>query len=197
MDRYYRCPTCDKVVQRKSKRSLGFSVHDHYVAEIGRRFADDGCLIIQEGTIPAIPENWDEPWIDGIRVEYRSQGWRDVIRRWRRPDLIVLKDDRLIEVIEVLGTADDYRILAAKVAKINRYISPPQTVVLNAVRYVDRFLKQRRRKKLRGIIGFEPSSYREVDQYYQQKLEREHGLRFTLWSEEDLMQLGVRQEAVR
>jgi hypothetical protein len=156
------------------------------VVEIGKRFADKGCLVIQEGAIPAIPEDWYEPWIEEIPVEYRSRAWRDVVRKWREPDLIILKDGSLAKVIEVLGTAEDYRILAAKVAKINMHFAPPETIVFNPVRYVDRFLNRGRRLMLRDLLGFQPNSYKEVDEYYHQKLEREHGLRFTLWSEDNL-----------
>jgi len=54
------------------------------------------------------------------------------------------------------------------------------------VRYVDRFLKHERRLRLRDLLGFQPNSYKEVDEHYRQKLEREHGLKFTLWSEDNL-----------
>ena len=186
MDRY-RCPTCRKVVQCQGKGKLGFLVHDHYVKEIGGKFARNGCLTIQEGKIPAIPENWYEPWFDEIPVAYRSRNRQNYVRKWREPDLIVLSDDRLVKVIEVQGTAEDYGILAAKVAKINTYLRPRETIVFHAVKYVDRFLKPERRRRLEEIMGVQPRSYREVDQYYQKKFERERALKFTLWSEEDLM----------
>lgn len=184
MDRYI-CPVCGKQIRGKQ---LGSAVHNHYLRQIGKKFLDKGFLVIQEGKILSIPENWYDERFENIKVAYKARDWKNVIRKWREPDLIVLDVDKMTKVIEVLGTAEDYRILAAKIEKINRFLMPPETIVFNAVNYVDRFLDEPRRKKLAEILGFQPCSYREVDQYYHQILEEEYGLKFTLWSEEDLGQ---------
>ena len=186
MDKY-KCPTCGELI--KAKR-LGSAIHDHYVREIGEVFLKKGCLVIQEGTIPSIPANWYDSCIERIKkVEYIARNWKNVVKKWREPDLIILKDNTLTKVIEVLGTAEDYRILAAKVAKINKFLKPPETIVFNAINYVDQFLDEKRQKKLEKILGFRPSTYKDVDLYYQQILQKECGLKFTIWSEENLLKI--------
>lgn len=95
----------------------------------------------------------------------------------------------MTKIIEVLGIAEDYRILAAKVAKVNRFLMPQETIVFNAVSYINRFLDATRRKKLGKIIGFQPYSYKEVDEHYKKMLETKHHLKFSFWSEEDLKRI--------
>ena len=179
----YKCPSCGEEI--RSER-LGFAVHNHYVKEIAEKFLHKGCLVIQEATIPSIPEDWYDPNLEKIPQAFVSRNWRNVIRKWKEPDLIVLKYDRMISVIEVLGTAEDYRILAAKVVKINRFLMPRQIIVFDPIHFVDRYLEEKRRRKLGKILGFQPRTYKQVDKHYQKMLRKKHNLKFTFWFEEDL-----------
>lgn len=87
----YRCPVCGEEIQSEK---LGFAVHNHYVKEIGKKFLDKGCVVIQEGTIPSMPEDWYDTNLNKIEVEFRARNWENVVRKWKEPDLIVLEDKK-------------------------------------------------------------------------------------------------------
>jgi hypothetical protein len=182
----YICPICGEEV--RSKR-LGLAVHNHYTKEIGNKFAEKGCLVVREGKVLSIPEDWYNPILENIKVVFKARNWKNVVKTWREPDLVIFEDNKLTKVIEILGTAEDYRILAAKVMKINRFLTPQQTIVFNAINYVDRFLNAERKRKLAKIIGFHPTTYKQVDEWYQNRFEKEYGLKFMLWTEEDLKRI--------
>jgi hypothetical protein len=187
----YKCPVCGEVI---TASHIGLAVHNHYVKEIGKIFLKRDSLVIQEGKFLAIPKNWGYEKYQGIEVEYRARDWKNVIKNWREPDLVILKR-RIIggynveKAIEVLGTAEDYRILAAKVEKINRYVKPHETIVFDAIEFVDQYLKPERRRKLEKMVGHPVASYKEVDEYYQHLLREKYGLIFTLWFENELKKI--------
>lgn len=93
----YRCPSCGEEI--RSER-LGLAVHKHYVGEIGKKFLGKGCLVIREGKILSMPEDWYDPSLDGIKVVFRARNWKAVIRKWREPDLIILEDSTYKEVAQ-------------------------------------------------------------------------------------------------
>ena len=188
----YSCPICKEVIT--SKR-LGIAVHNHYVREIARKFLDEGYFVIQEGQIPIMTKDHTTDLVDRVKdieVEYHSQHWQNVVRLWREPDLITLKKSKtsnlykIDKAIEVLGTAEDFRILAAKVIKIKQFIKPNQIIVFDAIRFVDRWLDEKRKCKLKRIMTIEPSSYKQVDLHYKQIISQKLNIDFEMWFEENL-----------
>jgi len=189
----YNCPTCGTIV---SSEKLGTAVHNHYVKELASVFLKKGHEVIQEGTFPRIPETMDIDWVNHlkqIKIEFRAQNWEKVARTWREPDIIVLqkpgKDQpKISAIVEVLGTAEDYRILTAKVLKIKEFVRPESIIVFDAIRYVDRFLSKSRKARLKKILDLKetPTTYAEIDEYYQQKLRKDFDIEFEIWNEDNL-----------
>lgn len=164
--------------------------------EICKKFLDERFLVIQEGTIPSIHDCWCENRFNDIKVASHSQNWRKKVNTWKEPDLFILENNQITKVVEVLGTADDYIVLASKVAKIKEFIEPSETIIFDAIKFVDRqHLNEKRKRKLQEIMESPslPSTYEVVDQYYKRLLEEKYGLKFTLWSEKDLTDANARE----
>ena len=160
MTREYVCPICGALLNIKLS-----IVHDHYVGELETMLNKKGYKTIREGKMP-----------NG---------------KWYAPDLFVLKKlylERVIEVIVGDPYEDDERSVKAKAQKIKDYYNPPEIVIFEPIKYLDRFYLDERKNYYKNNIGFEPKSYIEVQNYFAKKWKNE-GLKISFWNEEHLKTL--------
>jgi len=107
---------------------------------------------------------------------------------WHEPDLFVLRDltlEKVVEVVVLDAYEGDERSVKEKIRKVKEYYDPPEIVVFEPVGYLDRERLPRMKDFYRAAIGFEPHSYRDVEEFYTEKWKKE-GLSVLFWNEEDL-----------
>lgn len=158
----YTCPKCNLELN-----ASGSTIHNHLVYEIGKEFEEKGFKVIQEGKIPQ---------------EFRNAAWSE-------PDLFIINNQKLEKIIEII-VADPYengdRSVESKGWKIKNYYNPSEIIMFEPVDYLNRtFLNEERKEHYKNVIGFEPNSYAEIEEYYSKKWKTK-GLEIIFWNEENL-----------
>ena len=158
----YTCPVCG--VPLKAEGSI---LHNHLVYELSKKFQREGYKIIQEGKIPL-------------------ELWKG---RWCAPDLFILQDSNLVKVIEVI-VGDPYengdRSVKEKARKIKEYYKPPEIIMFEPINHLDQFSLLINRDAYKKILGYEPKSYTQIEEYYAKKW-KEEGLNVIFWNEKDIL----------
>ena len=150
------CVVCGKKLNSEE-------IHNHYLKELSKKFSKEGFKIIEEGKMPS-------------KFSYE-------------PDLFILdKQNYLASVLEVIVT-DNYETgetsVYRKCKKIKEYYNPPEIIVYEPAEYLDKVHLPRTRKYWKKVLGYEPTSYKQIEKYYYEKWKNE-GLNVTFWNEEHL-----------
>ena len=146
------------------------------------------------------PKKVHDDWVNKLAEYFLKQGYKVIkegemfsLQGWKEPDLILLKGNSLDMVVEVIvmepyENAD--RSVLEKCKKIKDYLSPPQIIVFEPVRYLDRTRLSEKANSYRKVFNLQhpPRSYSEIEQLFAEKWKRLHNLDVTFWNEENVSQ---------
>jgi len=160
----YVCPVCGETI-----KVTGNNIHNHYLEDLSKKFEKEGYKIIQEGKMPKQIEGW----LDSERIN-----------GWREPDILLLKDLNLAKVAEIIDL-EGYRVAHDKAEKIKYYYNPPEIIVFQPVRFLDRYWLPENLPHYESIIGYKPTSCIEIQEHFT-KIWRKEGLEVIFWNETNI-----------
>ena len=164
--REYNCVVCGEPLNRSN-------IHNHYLLELARKFHEEGFKLIVEGKIPFLSSE-----------------------EWQEPDLFILDDNNcLVKIVEVI-VGDPYEApenensVYFKCKKIKDYYDPQEIIVFEPTDYLDITFLHERKKHYKKELGYEPTSYKEIQTHFQKKWEK-NGLNVVFWNEENLVEKHI------
>lgn len=107
---------------------------------------------------------------------------------WHEPDLFVLKDLKLLKVVEVV-VLDPYEggenSVKEKARKIKEYYNPPEIIIFEPTDYLDRVRLPKTKSRYKEYTGHDFNSYTQIQEYYAKKW-KEEGLDVIFWNDKNI-----------
>jgi hypothetical protein len=106
-------------------------------------------------------------------------------RHWKEPDLFVLKDNKLLLILEVIAEPS-YRRVLTKVKRIKQRYNSRHMVVFEPIVYIDKkFLGERKEHFKTNYVGRYPRTFKEIEEFCIKKWRKEEGIEVSFWNESD------------